>query len=220
MASVLRHLALLRSRSLVAQAVARTEALAPHHHALGQPVMPGADWSWRPAPWSEPLTHPDWPSVPQQAQLASEVTIHHDGAPLTVSLRQTGPVAAPAAPFGLRVDLAGFQGSYLSVAIAFPPFAALGLRRSHVVRLAVMAETDLSNIVYTRLNIRHGPNVEQIVRRLPETSDREIDFDLGHADVTEARIAEAWVDVIFERPSQGSVLLQDVIVSRRARAAL
>lgn len=230
MAGVLRHFASLRlGREAGADVATPRAGWRGHiagfvsgdadHQTAGQPAMPGADWSWRPAAWSEPLAQLEWTSVPHQAQLAGRVTLHHDGAPQEVSLCQAGPDAAHAAPFGLRVDLADFRGSYLSLAIAFPPLAARALRKRHLVRLAVLTEADLSQVIYARLNIRHGPNVDQIVRRLPETAEKVIDFDLGHSDLTEAHIAEAWADVILERPLQGSIVIRDVVVSRRARAA-
>ena len=45
--------------------------------------------------------------------------------------------------------------------------AARGLKQKHLIRLDVIVEMEKPLEIFARLNIKHGPNVEQIVRELP-----------------------------------------------------
>ena len=72
-----------------------------------------------------------------------------------------------------------------------------------------------------RLNIKHGPNVEQIVRELPLNEEEVmVEFDLAYTKVNEKRIEKLWLDLIFEGPEMNQIILRDVTVSRRPRAEL
>jgi len=71
------------------------------------------------------------------------------------------------------------------------------------------------------LNIKHGPNVEQIVRELPLGDEQVmVEFDLAYTKVNEKRVERLWVDLIFEGPEMNQIILRDVTFSRRPRAEL
>ena len=73
--------------------------------------------------------------------------------------------------------------------------------------------------LFARLNIRHGPNTEQIVREMPLDSDTtKAEFDLAYIDLKEKRIEKVWVDLIFENPEMNQITLRDLTFSRRPRA--
>jgi hypothetical protein len=73
--------------------------------------------------------------------------------------------------------------------------------------------------VYGRLNIQHGPNQAQIVRPMDFTGRRGIaDFDLAFSEIHIPRITKAWVELIFESPSTGRIVIADMIVLRALRA--
>src|SRR5690606_29488223 len=114
-----------------------------------------------------------------------------------------------------------FDGSFLSLAVDLPDAAVDGLRRTHVLRMDVIVEMEQPLEIFARLNIRHGPNTEQIVRELP-LSEAHIraEFDLAYANLNEKRIESAWVDIIFEGPEMNQVNLRDLTFSRRPRANL
>ena len=69
------------------------------------------------------------------------------------------------------------------------------------------------------MNIRHGPNTDQIVREL-DTSARNIsvEFDLYYTQFNENRGEGMWVDLIFEGPSMNQVTIRDLTIIRRPRA--
>ena len=75
--------------------------------------------------------------------------------------------------------------------------------------------------IFARLNIRHGPNTEQIVRELPLHEENiRVEFDLAYSNLNEKRVERAWIDIIFEGPQMNQVVLRDLTFSRRPRASL
>jgi len=105
--------------------------------------------------------------------------------------------------------------------IDLPADATDGLTKRHLIRLDTIIELERPLDIFARLNIRHGPNTEQIVRELPMTSpENTVEFDLAYASINEKRIERGWIDLIFENPAMSQVILRDVTLSRRPRAAL
>ena len=114
-----------------------------------------------------------------------------------------------------------FDGSYLSLVVDLPTAAVTGLRLKHLIRLDVIVEMEKPLEIFARLNIKHGPNVEQIVRELPLNEEEVmVEFDLAYARMNEKRVERMWVDLIFERPEMNQIILRDVTFSRRPRAEL
>jgi hypothetical protein len=83
------------------------------------------------------------------------------------------------APFGLRMDVFNFDGSFLSLAIEMPKEAVKGLRRSYLLRLDMIIDSERPQEMFARLNVRHGPNTEQVVREM-DMGQRNIwvEFDM------------------------------------------
>jgi hypothetical protein len=75
--------------------------------------------------------------------------------------------------------------------------------------------------IFARLNVKHGPNTEQIVRELPLNEEEiVVEFDLAYTKLNENRIEKIWLDLIFEGPEMNQVILRDLTFSRRKRAEL
>ena len=123
------------------------------------------------------------------------------------------------AAFGVRFDVFRFDGSFLSLAVDLPPEALDGIGRRHLIRLELRVETEKPLELFGRLNIRHGPNVEQLVREVAgSTGEFAVEFDLAATRMDEARVERAWLDIIFEGPEMNEIVLRDVTLSRRPRA--
>ncbi len=193
--------------------------------AIGNQSFPkphDADWSWRPELWSGPLPSPGIASVESKAMLGREATMFHDCARSEITLRQIRNVReADLAAFGVRLDVFRFDGSYLSLALDLPPEAAEGLKRRHLIRLDTILEMEKPIEIFARLNIKHGPNVEQVVRELPlHEKEVMVEFDLAYTKLNEKRVEKLWLDLIFEGPEMNQVTLRDLTFSRRPRAEL
>jgi len=194
----------------------------PRIGSSGFQVPKGSDWTWRPDLWRGPLPVQGIAAAPAKAVLSPEVTLFHDCARSELTLRQIRNTRAEdLAPFGLRMDVFAFDGSFLSLAIDLPPEAVAGLRRRHLIRLEPIVELEKPLEIFARLNIKHGPNTEQLVRELPlHESDRVVEFDLAYSNLNEKRVEKMWLDLIFEGPEMNQVVLRDLTFSRSLRAEL
>ncbi|MGR3760994.1 DUF6478 family protein [Roseobacteraceae bacterium NS-SX3] len=182
----------------------------------------GTDWSWRPELWRGPLPVPGISSAPSKSELGGEVQLFHDCAFSELTLRQLRNTREKdLAPFGLRMDVFNFDGSFLSLVLQLPAAAAAGLTRDHLLRVDAAIETEKPLEIFARLNIRHGPNTEQLVRELPlGAEDAAVEYDLAYSRLNEKRIEKIWLDLIFEAPEMNQVILRDLTFSRHRRAAI
>ena len=215
-----------------ARALRRNLDLVIHEaeHRLALPVIGsnvirkpmGTDWSWRPMPWKGPLPVPGLAAVPGKALIGEGTTLFHDCRRSELTLRQIRNTReSDIAPFGLRMDVFQFDGSFLSLVLDLPDDVARGLKQRHLIRLDVIVEMEKPLEIFARLNIKHGPNVEQIVRELPlHEAEVMVEFDLAYSKMNEKRVESLWVDLIFEGPEMNQVILRDVTFSRRPRAEL
>lgn len=191
--------------------------------AAGLPQMPlGTDWSWRPDAWRGPLAEPGAVASAARSALGEGVALYHDCPLGEVVVRQVRNQAPEdRAPYGLALDVFGFRGSFLSLALNLPQAATEGLRSRHLVRAELVLDCDRPIKAFARLNIKHGPNLAQPVSTLPEAGrDRLAEFDLAYADLNDRRIERAWLDLIVNDPAMTRIVIRDLVVSRRPRAEL
>ncbi|MDF1727917.1 MAG: DUF6478 family protein [Sulfitobacter sp.] len=181
-----------------------------------------ADWAWRPSLWRGRLPQVGQASAESKTRLGEEVTLFHDCAHSELTLRQLRNLRAEdLAPYGLRLDVFQFDGSFLSLAIDLPADATRGLTRNHVIRMDAIVEMEKPLEIFARLNIRNGPNTEEVVRELPRIEENyRVEFDLAYSSLNEKRVERAWIDLIFEGPQMNQVILRDLTFSRRPRAQL
>ncbi|MCL4066618.1 DUF6478 family protein [Pseudomonas sp. GX19020] len=184
--------------------------------------LPGTDWAWRPDLWKGPIPVPGMTAVDGKSLICEGATLFHDCRRSELTVRQLRNTREEdMAPFGLRMDVFRFDGSFLSLVLDLPDAAAQGLRLRHLIRLDAVIGVEKPLEIFARLNIRHGPNVEQVVRELPLNGEEAfVEFDLAYTRVNEKRIEKLWIDLIFERPEMNQVTLRDLTISRRPRAEL
>lgn len=181
-----------------------------------------SDWAWRPELWSGPVRGAGLASVETKTPVGREAKIFHDCALSELSVRQVRNTRPEdVAAFGLRLDVFRFDGSFLSLVVDLPGAAVDGLSRRHLIRLEIRVETEKPLEIFGRLNVRHGPNVEQLVREFPGSSgEYAVEFDMAATRMNEARVERAWLDLIFEGPEMNEIVLKDVTLSRRPRAEI
>ncbi|MBV1864440.1 MAG: hypothetical protein KUG74_08365 [Rhodobacteraceae bacterium] len=178
------------------------------------------EWAHRPEAWSGPVEPIGVAAITSKTRIGSELTIFHDCRNSELSLRQVRNTREEdLAPFGIRMDVFNFDGSFLSLAIEMPPESVQGLKRSHLLRLNMIVESERPQEMFARLNLRHGPNTEQIVREL-DLGSRElwVEFDLFYTQFNENRGGSMWIDLIFEGPSMNQVVIRDITLIRKPRA--
>ena len=192
---------------------------------LGSDQFPkplGTDWSWRPDFWRLPASRKGLASAPRKAKIDGQVTLFHDCSLSEIGLQQArNRREKDLAPFSLAIEIFNFQGSFLSLSIELPPNAAVGLTRQHMMRVDNVIESERPTTVFSRLNIQHGPNSEQVLRELDlSTPECSVDFDLAHLELHERRIEKLWLDLIIDQPAMNRVILRDLTFCRHHRADL
>ena len=168
--------------------------------------------------------------VESRTMIGEEATLFHDCRVSELTLRQVrNQGEADLAPFGLRLDVFRFDGSFLSLAIDLPESACEGLRRRHLMRLDLGLDLEKPLEVFARLNIRHGPNTEAILRELPLHATPAdagggravfVEFDLAYSKLNERRVEKMWLDLIFEGPEMNQITIRDLTLARIPRAEL
>jgi hypothetical protein len=179
-----------------------------------------SDWAWRPELWSGPVRPMGLAMVENKTPVGSEAKLFHDCGLSELSFRQLRNTRREdIAAFGIRLDVFRFDGSFLSLVLDLPFESIEGLTRRHVLRLELRVETEKPLEIFGRINVQHGPNVEQLVREFEGSNgEMSIEFDMAATRVNEARIERAWLDVIFESPEMNAITLRDLTLSRRPRA--
>lgn len=191
-------------------------------HTIPRPL--GTDWAWRPAPWRGELFRPGFANPDARQPVCEGATLFHDCRQPELILRQLRNFSPQhRAGFGLSLEVFRFDGSFLSLVLDLPPEAVEGLGLRHLIRLDALILAERPAEIYARLNISHGPNVEQLVCSLPvgtnpDAAETRAEFDLAYTRMNEKRVSKLWIDLIFEAPQMNSIVMRDVTVSRRPRA--
>lgn len=184
----------------------------------------GTDWRWRPGFMAVPCVPRGMAGPAAGSRLGDHATVWHDCPEQALILEQFASAGATdQAPFGLRLEVFGFAGSFVSLAIELPSDALVGLTRSHVLRLEATLATERPLGIYGRLNIGHGPNVENIAQKFadiePGAQHRQVvEFDLAYTEMNERRLEKIWLDLIFESPRMSAVGIHELFLSRHLRA--
>ncbi len=182
----------------------------------------GTDWAWRPDLWLGPISTMGYAAITNRTNLCNGTTIFHDCKRSELTARQIRNTReADIAPFGFRLDVFRYDGSFLSMVLELPQEAALNLRQRHILRVDMIVEMEKPLEIFARLNIKHGPNVEQIVREVPLNEEEVmVEFDLGYSKLNEKRVEKLWIDLIFKGPEMNQIILRDVTLTRRPRSEL
>ncbi|MGB1234216.1 MAG: DUF6478 family protein [Planktomarina sp.] len=182
----------------------------------------GTDWSWRPKIWRAPTDPKGAAGVESGQTLAAGTTIFHDCEVSDLTYRQVRNMRADdLAHFGVRLDVFQFDGSFLSLVLDLPDECHNNLQMTHLFRMNAIIESERPLEIFARLNIKHGPNIEQIVRELPLYQDDVwVEFDLGYSKINAKRVEKLWLDLIFEGPDMNQITMRDITLSRTRRAEL
>ncbi len=103
----------------------------------------GADWAWRPNLWRGPISPAGIAAAENRDRLGDEITLFHDCKVSELTLRQMRNTRdKDLAPYGLRMDVFRFDGSFLSLVLDLPESGLRGLRRTHLLRLNMEVEVE------------------------------------------------------------------------------
>jgi len=136
---------------------------------------PRTDWSYRPEPW-KCRQHP-WGFAPalNNASLGRDVTLYHDCKSRSLTFRQIRNLDPDSlAPFALHLDIFRFRGSFLSIVVRAPDGVTKGLTKNHILGVSCELQIERPVDIMLRLNLRNGPNTEQIEKPVDLSSPRPV----------------------------------------------
>lgn len=198
--------------------IERSTDAAPRPQSDPKEGLPSATlWADRPEPWSVPIKASGPAPLGSGTKIARDTTLYHDGIDGEVLAKQA--ISTVGGPFEVSLDIADFQGDYVSLAIALPPAQIEAIKRTDLIRLDISTSSTIPLNILARANLKIGPNVEAITRSIDKTRARPfVEFDLFYEELDTQKITDVWVDVIFEKPKTNVVTLHDLRLSRRPRA--
>jgi len=204
--------------SIIMQADRRTEQMQSGRTQMKMPD--DADWGWRPDAFATRLGQISSVVNTARHEVGSSIAVHHnDTAPELVVRQVKNAGLDDLAPFGVSLETYAFGGSFLSLAIDLPNEAADGLTKNHIFEVEGKLSLDHPMPIFVRLNVKHGPNVEELLQEIPTGANRlYLEFDLGYCDLHEARIENVWLDIIFDDPAMNRAKISDMVFYRRPRA--
>lgn len=204
------------------QMVAKSRLALPRPASATFSKPPGTDWSWRPKAWQVAVTETGIAPALSKDSLTNEVAIFHDCTNGEISLRQVRNIRdIDLCAFGMTIEVFHFDGSYLSLVIEIPPSSCENLKRRHLIRLGATIERERPARIYARLNVKNGPNTEQILLTLPDdTEDTMVEFDLAYSQLNERRAERMWLDLMIEDPAMNKITFRDLNFARYPRADL
>ena len=204
------------------QAEAESRLALPRPGSTTFPRPSGTDWAWRPKLWRSAYAQGGLAPAMPKDNMTNEVVIFHDCKSAEITLRQIRNIREiDLSPYGLAIKAFHFDGNYLSIVIEVPPDSCKGLRRKHLIRFAAVIERERPSRIYARLNVKHGPNTEQLLLTLPDDqAETMVEFDLAYSQLNEQRADKMWVDLMIESPAMNKITFRDLTLCRYPRAEI
>ena len=208
------------NRAAIVNHITSARLMRPVLNSNAMDLPPSTDWSYRPELWAGPLSPSGYAPAKSETKIGGEVTIYHDCKLQMLSIRQIrNNHPNDLAPFGLTMDVFNFEGSFLSLVIKSSDDIVNELTKKHVLRLALRAESERPIEISARLNLKHGPNTEQVSKEITTSEQAEIvEFDLAYVPFSENRAEHIWFDLFFDSPSMNQINLRDLTLSRHIRS--
>lgn len=181
-----------------------------------------ADWSYRPGAWLDLMSPQGHAPLRSGTQLNRGVALYHDCDLGRISLRQLPQTRASSLPpYCLDLDVLTFSGTYLSLVAELPKDAVSDFTQNDLLRVQIDLEMETNEDVFVRLNVKNGPNTEQISRHLDlSAKSLWVEFDLHYTNIEFHLITDIWIDLIFEKPAMNRIILNDLTCVRRPRASV
>ena len=189
-------------------------------------LPPGTDWRWRPMMLRGRIVPAAVVAAENGQSLSPEVVVWHDCSHRAVILRQVrNRQGTDLARYGITLEVMGFSGSYLSLALDLPPDVLEALGPDQNLRMDVQLSAERAMVVYGRINVAQGPDTAHVLRQLGNpiegrTNPRVVEFDLAYAELSARPVDKVWLDLIFESPGMNAITVTDLVMSRHPRAQM
>lgn len=212
---LLRHIGMFK-------AVADSRLALPRIGSSTFPQPTGTDWAWRPKPWASSEATTGFAPALSKTAFTDELVLFHDCRNPEITLRQSRNMREiDLSLCSIDLEVFHFDGTYLSLVIEAPQASCQGLQKNHLIQLAAVIERARPTKIYARLNVKNGPNTEQILMTLPDDDpETQVEFDLAYSGLNEIRAEQMWVDIMIESPAMNKVTIRDLTMCRYPRAKI
>ncbi len=202
--------------------IAESRLVGPVEGAKAMKLPPSTDWVYRPDFWAGSVSPGGFAPARPQTKVSDEVEMFHDCKSSGLSFRQVRNLRPNGvAAYSLSLDVFDFDGSFLSLVVKTPASALKDLSKRHILRLSLKSESERALDVSARLNLKHGPNTEQVSKEIALAPDGAIaEYDLAYVPFNETRVEQIWFDLFFENPMMNQISVFDLVLSRHLRAEL
>ena len=162
------------------------------------------------------------PVVQSGTRLTSNTKVFFDGGDCAVIFKQLrNDISQGFAPYGVALELFQFDGSFLSLAIDLPDSLCRSFTKNELIGLSGEIFAERATGFTIRLNIKHGPNTEQLIQAHDlNWSNIGVEFDLEHLKINVNRVEKIWVYLVFETPNFNRISLTDIAFSKRPRGGI
>lgn len=147
------------------------------------------------------------------ARLTSNTKVFFDGGDCAVIFKQLrNDISQGFAPYGVALELFQFDGSFLSLDIDLSDSLCGTFAKDELIGLSGEIFAERATGFTVRLNIKHGPNTEQLIQA-QDLNHSEIgaEFDLKHLKINVNRVEKIWLDLVFETPNFNRISLRSCI---------
>lgn len=177
------------------------------------PLIPGATWARRVDVFAERISPSGYAPLTNNTQISETVTAFTDDPLAVVGVRQ-----APNAngDHCVILDIHHLGGSFLSLAIGLGAEVAKELGKDNLLRVHLDCHTEKNVEILLRLNLRSGPNTEQVIRHYAPGQD--VDFDLFYVDFEPERMSDAWIDLMLPPHAMNRIEIRDMVIAKLPRA--
>ena len=197
-----------------------SQLLRGHDDPTHVPLSGRATWAFRPQVWAQSIAPSCRAPVQSQSRLGDALTFYHDDPAAGILARQFAHKDdRHASHCGLILEVFGFAGRFVSAAIDLPDAAWRGIGKSELIRLRSHVVADKSTTITARINVRHGPNTDQILRGIDlDRHDNVVEFDMFYSAIEPDKVSGMWLDIIWENPAMNRIVINDLVLSRHPRA--
>ena len=151
-------------------------------------------------------------ALPSGVDLGGGIKIFHNG-------HETAVQAKALSPDSITLQTMQFKGTYVALAIDLPSPAMAGLRKDHMMRLAMPLTAQNCNALHARLNLSQQTKTQDMQGSILWQADQIFaDFDFYHTEMGQTPAQHGWIDLIFSPQSDCLLTLGQITIGRRPRA--
>ena len=176
-------------------------------------------WSFQPSPWGSAIPLIAQENAGRQSTIGTGCTLFHDARQARVAWLQL-PASPPdrRCPFSFEIHAPGFDGSYLSLAIAIPERFCRSIDRKSIISIELHALGTAELPASLRMNAKRGPNTYENWQPIKLLGPVQIvEFDMSNFGINPASAYNMWLDFMVTQSGSWQLAINALSMSHRHR---